>query len=221
LRKALVSGGGKAIEKFENNIGRLTDNICVTDVFLVLVLFIAMVADWKMLFDGTSFLVSGGTAIGIATVLTLFEAGVSAFFGKPDSLGASKSQVKLLLRFFLILLIVFVVIAKSYANTSNAIGEIGVWLDHPEFGKFMLIFGLIYLGISAIEFMLGLAGAAEKSLQIGGTISIALLWFFSWTFYLIFLALPEAVGTIIHRVIEYFKGNGETDKEGEAKSDEN
>ncbi|RKZ31572.1 hypothetical protein DRQ36_01690 [bacterium] len=206
LRKALVNGVKSGTDYCVKAIKKLTSDIKATHVFLVIIFIIAMLADWKMLYDGTSYLFSAGTAIGIATVLTLFEAAVSAIFGDPTGIGLKKKKQAILVRFFLIGLIFFVVIAKSYANVCNATNTVGVWFDHPDFWKNFIIFFLIYFGISTIEFLIGLAGAAEKTLQVIGTVATSLVWLLIGFFYAVFLILPEGLGVLAEKVYRSFKG---------------
>jgi len=205
LRKALINGVKNGTDYCIKAIKKLTDDIKATHVFLVIIFIIAMAADWKMLYDGTSFLFAAGTALGIATVLTLFEAAVSAIFGNPTGIGVKKKKQAVIIRFFLIIMIFFVVIAKSYANVCNATNTVGVWFDHPDFWKNFIIFFLIYFGISAIEFLIGLAGAAEKTLQVIGTVATSAVWLIIGFFYAVFLIIPEGLGVVVDRVYHSFK----------------
>lgn len=206
LRRLLIDSAKIANEVCTKAIKKLSADVKVTHIFLVIIFLITMAADWKMLYDGTSFIFAAGTAIGIATVLTLFEAAVSAIFGNPTGIGLKKKKQALLVRFFLIGLIFFVVIAKSYANVCRATNTPSVGFEHPEFWKQFIIFFLIYFGISAIEFLIGLAGAAEKTLLVIGTVATSLVWLIIGFFYAVFLIIPEGIGVIAEKVYRSFKG---------------
>ncbi|MGC9316328.1 MAG: hypothetical protein ACP5G4_11980, partial [bacterium] len=94
-----------------------------------------------------------------------------------------------------------------------------VGFDHPEFWKQFIIFFFIYFGISAIEFLIGLAGAAEKTLQVIGTVATSLVWLLIGFFYAVFLILPEGLGVISEKIYRAFKGWISEDEDLEASKD--